>query len=169
VAHTSCGRSTAGCRFFESLADRFGADGPDQPQDDHLVGQQLQGPVTAALGRVAAGQADEHLLEVSLDLDLVGSARLGFAVEGRGQSLGDEALADPGNGPGSHPQRGDDGVIALPGAEGVVGQQEDAGVGQLAGRRLARRHPALQFGSLVALQRHPVLVHRRTPLLDPRA
>src|SRR5262249_36044529 len=73
AAHTSSGQSTAGCRFFESLANRFGADSVDQAQDDHLVGQQLQGPVAAALGRVAAGEPDELLLDIPLDLDLAGS------------------------------------------------------------------------------------------------
>jgi hypothetical protein len=42
VGCTRYRRSTAGWRFFESLANRFGADGIGQPREDHLVGQQLQ-------------------------------------------------------------------------------------------------------------------------------
>jgi hypothetical protein len=40
-------RSRAGCRFFQRLTHRFGADRIDQTQDDHFVGEQLQGPVTS--------------------------------------------------------------------------------------------------------------------------
>jgi hypothetical protein len=151
------------------LANRFGADGIDQAEDDHLVAKQLQGPVAAAKRRVAASHADEFLLDVALDLDLVGPGRLAVAVDGSSKALGDETLANPGDGPLADAQGGADVVVRPPWAEGVVGQQEDAGVGQLAGRRLAGGHQALQVRSLVRLQRHPILVHRCTSLLDPRA
>jgi hypothetical protein len=151
------------------LANRFGADGGGQPQDDHLVAEQLQGPLAAALGGVAASQLDEPLLDVPLDLDLARSGRLGLAVDGSSDALGDETLADSGYGPLANAQGGGDVVIRPPRAEVVVGQQEDARVGQLARRRLAGGHQALQVRSLVRLQRHPILVHRSTSLLDPRA
>jgi hypothetical protein len=76
--------------------------------------------VAAALGRVAASQPDESLLDVALDLDLARPGRLGFAVDGGGKAQGDEVLADPGNGPGAYAQSGDDVVIRPPWAEGVV-------------------------------------------------
>jgi hypothetical protein len=46
--------------------------------------------VAPALRRIAAGQLDQPLLEVSLDL--VRSWQLGPVVEGGFESLGDEAL-----------------------------------------------------------------------------
>src|SRR5436305_1651147 len=56
--------------FFQSPSHGPGADGIGQAQHHHLVGQQLQGPVAATLGRVAASQLDPFLLDVALDLDL---------------------------------------------------------------------------------------------------
>ena len=65
------GRSKAGCRFFQRLTHRFGADRVDEAKDQHLVSQQFQRPMALATGQVRAGQLDQFLLDVPSDLDLV--------------------------------------------------------------------------------------------------
>src|SRR5262249_58807039 len=95
---TKSRRSRAECRFFESLANRFEADRIDQPKDDHLVGQQSQGPVAASLGRIATGQLDQLLLDIALHLDLVGTERLGSGVDGLLEPLREEAFANAADG-----------------------------------------------------------------------
>ena len=130
------GRSRAGCRFFQRLPHRLEADRIDQTEHDHLVGQQLQGPMAPAPGRVGAGQFDQLLFDVPPDLDLVRPGRLGAVIEGRLESLGDEPLPDAGDGPRAGAQGSDDLFIGAFPALRVVGQQEDAGMGQLAAAAL---------------------------------
>jgi hypothetical protein len=120
--------------FFQRLADGLGADRLDAAQRDQFVGEQLQGPLATALGWVGTSQADQLLLDVALDLDLVGPWRLGLVVQSSSEALGDEPLADAGDGPWADAQGGDDLVVGALQAGRGVGQQEDAGVGQLASR-----------------------------------
>ena len=68
------------------------------------------------------------MLEVPLDLDLVGPGRLGAAIEGRRDALGDEPLANAGDGPGAGPQGVDDLLIGSFIPISGIGEEEDAGV-----------------------------------------
>ncbi len=152
-----------GCRFFQRLAHRLDTHALDQAQDDQFVGQQLQSPMAAALGRITAGQLDEALFDIPLDLDLIGPRRLPPAQQGEVHSLGDQLLADTGDGPQAGAQRSDDLFIGVFLAVAVIGQQQDAGVGQFAGRRLAAGDHLLQVLAFLVRQSHPVLVHRSRP------
>src|SRR5262249_821451 len=80
--------STQVCQpsFFQRLAPRLDAHAIDQAEHDQFVSQQLQGPVAAALGRVATGQFDQPLCDIALDLDLGGARRLPPAQQGEVQA-----------------------------------------------------------------------------------
>ena len=121
--------------------------------------------MAAALGRITAGQFDQTLLDISLDLDLVGTQRLPLAQQGEVHSLGDQLPTDTGDGPRADVQGRDDLLVGVLPAEGVVGQQEDAGMGQLAGRCLAAGYHLGQIRPFFLSQVHPILVHRRCPVL----
>ena len=75
--------SRAECRFFQRLAHRLGTDRIDQAQDNHLVGEQPQGPVAPATGRIGTRQFDQLLFNVPFNFDLVGSGRPWLGVKGR--------------------------------------------------------------------------------------
>ena len=83
--------------------------------------------MAAALGWITASQLDQLLLDVPLDLDPVRPGWLGPGAEGRLDTLGDEPLADTGDGPGAGAQGGDDLVVGVLPAGRGVGPQEDAG------------------------------------------
>ena len=155
----------AGCRFFQRLAYRLDADPVHQAEDDQLVGQQVQGPAAAPPGRIAAGQLDQLSLDIPSDLDLARPGRLRPGVERPFEPLGDQALADPTDGADADPQSGDDLVIRalLPGRG--VRQQEDPGVGEPPGRRLAGRDQVLQFGPFLRRQGNAILLHGGAPSL----
>ena len=121
--------------------------------------------MAAPLGGITAGQLDQPLLDVPLDLDLVRARGLRAAQEGDVDPLGDQLLADAGDGPRAGAQGGNDLVIGAFVAEGVVGQEEDAGVGQFAGGGLAAGDELFQVGTLLSGQRNPVLVHVARPAL----
>jgi hypothetical protein len=158
-------RPTAGCRFFQRLPHRLGADLVDQAEHDQLVGEQLQGPVAAALGGLTASQFDQPLLDVPLDLDLVGPRGLRSAQQGHVDPCGDQFVAHAGDGSQAGAQGSDDLVVGPFVAEGVVGQQKDAGMGQLARRGLAAGNQLFQVGPLRGGQRNSVLVHVAHPAL----
>ena len=82
------------------------------------------------------------------------------------QPLGDQLPADPGDGPRARAQGGDDPLVGALVAEGVVGQEEDAGVGELARRRLAAGNHLLQVRPLLRRQGHAILVHGSRPVLE---
>jgi hypothetical protein len=121
--------------------------------------------VAAALGRITAGQFDQPLLDLPLDLDLVGPRWLSSAQQGEVQPLGDQLLADTGDGPQAGAQSRDDLLVGVFLPAGVVGQQEDAGVDQLAGRRLTAGNHLFQRRPFVLRQGHPIFVHGRGPVL----
>jgi hypothetical protein len=93
--------------------------------------------VAAALGGIIASQFDQPLLDVPLDLDLVGPRGLRSSQEGHVDPLGDQLVAHAGDGSQARAQGSDDLIVGTFGAEGVVGQEKDAGMGQFAGRSLA--------------------------------
>jgi hypothetical protein len=121
--------------------------------------------VAAPLRGVSACQLDQPLLDIPLDLDLVRARGLRPAKEGDVQALGDQLLADAGDGPQAGPQGGDDLLIGAFVPAGIVGQKEDAGVGQFAGRGLAAGHQLFQVCPFLSRQSHPVLVHVGRPVL----
>ena len=90
------------------------------------------------------------------------------AQQGEFHSLGDQLLADTGDGPQAGTQRRDDLLIGVFLAVAIIGQQQDAGVGQFAGRGLAAGHQLLQFRPLLRRQRDSILVHRGRPVLEVR-
>jgi hypothetical protein len=116
----------------------------DVAQHHQFISEQFQGPAAAALGWVAASQSHQLLLDVPLDLDLVRPGRLCLAIHGGRQTLGDELLAHPGDGARANAKSSDDGVVAVARSIGDIRQQQDAGVGQFAGRRLPRRYHSHQ-------------------------
>jgi hypothetical protein len=152
--------------FFQRQPDRLDADPIDKAQDDQLVGQQLQGPMAAPLGGLAAGQLDQPLLEVPFDLDLVRPRGLPSATQGRVEALGDQLSADARDGPQTGPQSGDDLLVGALLAARIVGEQQDSGVGRFAGRRLAAGDQPLQLRSLLRRQSDPILVYRGHPVLE---
>lgn len=96
-------------------------------------------------GRGAAGQRDEVGLLGTVKLAHVCPAR-GLAIQGRLQPTLDKALADAADRRLAHLDRSGDGLVHPGGAtRTLVGFQEDPGVGQLAGRRGARREERLEL------------------------
>ena len=133
MGRTRSGRSTAGCRFFESLPHGLGTDGLDQAQYDQFVSQQLHGPVAPALGWVAASQLDQFLLQVSLDFDLVRTRWLRPGANGCLEPLGDKALSDTSDGARTRAESVNKVVVRAFPTGSSVGQQENARMGQFAG------------------------------------
>ena len=124
-------QSRAECRFFQRLTHRFGADRVDQAQDDHLVSEQLQGPVTSPTGWVSAGQLDQLLLRVSLDLDFVWACRLRSVIDRCLQSFDDESFSDPSDGVQTRTQSGDDFIVGVTCPMHAIRQQQNSGMSQL--------------------------------------
>jgi hypothetical protein len=122
--------------------------------------------VAAALGRIAAGQRDQALLDISLDLDLVRARRLPPAQQGKVHPRRDQLPADPRHGPQARAQSRDDLLIGVFLPAGIVGQQEDAGMGQFAGRRLAAGNHLVQIAPLLRGQGYSILVHGSPPILE---
>ena len=129
-------RSRAGCRFFQRLTHRFGADRIDQAQYDHLVSEQLQGPVTSPTGWVGAGQLHQLLLHVSFDLELLWTCRLRSVVDRCLQSFDDKSFPDPSDGFQAGTQSGDDFIVGVSFPAHTIRQQQNAGMGQLTTGRL---------------------------------
>jgi hypothetical protein len=159
-------QSRAGCRFFQRLPHRFGADRLDQTQDDHLVSQQLQCPVAPPTRRVGASQFDELLLNVSFDLDLVRTRWPRLGIKGRFNPLGHKPLTDAGNGPRACTQGCDDVLVARVVAMHGIRQKQDASVSQLATCGLPDGDQSLQRNPLLDIQCHSVLFHHSAPSLE---
>jgi hypothetical protein len=121
--------------------------------------------VAAALGRITAGQLDQLLLDIPLDLDLVGAWRLPPAQQGEIHPRGDQLVADTGDRPQADAQSRDNLLIGVFLPDGIVGQQEDAGMGQFAGRRLPAGDHLFQLRPFFLRQGHPIFVHRSCPVL----
>lgn len=147
--------------FFQRPAHRLTRDAPDASEGDQPIGQELQGPAATASGRIAAGQLDQLLLDRFRDLHLLRSRGLGPVVEGRSQALGHESLADPGDGRGADTQGLDDVLVGTSRpVRSLIGQEQDARVGELAGGGLADGDHVFQPLSLLNRQGHFVFLHR---------
>ena len=117
-------------------------------QLDQPVGQQPQRPALAALGRGAARQRDQVGLLLAVEL----AAVLAFgclAVHGGLQPFGGVLLAHPGHRGVVDLQRGGDRPVgpARPGLA-LVGLEQDAGVGQGAGRGAPLADQSAEPGAL---------------------
>jgi hypothetical protein len=93
--------------------------------------------VGAPFGWVTARQADQLLLNIALDFDLVGTRRLGLRVQGGQESFGDESLANASDCSYTERKLRGNLVIGRGHSVRVIGEQEDAGVGDLPGSDLA--------------------------------
>jgi hypothetical protein len=156
-------RPRAGCRFFQRLPHRLGADRLYQTQDDNLVRQQLQRPVAPPTGRVGACQLHEFLLDVPFDLDLVRPRWLRSVVDRRIDPFRDESLPDAGNRVHADIQGGDDLIIAMPPSPCGIGQQEDPCMGQPSTRRLPGGNQLFQGSAFVRFQADTELLHHDAP------
>ena len=121
--------------FFECPAHRLVRDPVDVAQLHELARQQAQRPAGAALGGRGAGEGEQAGLR-----RVVEAGRLepdGMLVLHRAlQALLAEAAADPVAGLGAQPELGGGLRVPLP----LVGLEPRVGVGDFAGRGLARAH-----------------------------
>ena len=159
-------RSRAGCRFFQRLTHRFGADRIDQTQDDHFVSEQLQRPVTSPTGRVGAGQLDQFLFHVSFNLDPVRTCRLWPAIDRRLQSFDDKSSPDASNSLQAGTQSCDDLIVGVSFSRHAVRQQQNTGVGQLTTGRFPSGHQLFHGRTFLRNQRDTILFHQSAPSLD---
>jgi hypothetical protein len=88
--------------------------------------------MAASLGRIAAGQLDEPLLDVALDLDLTRPGGLGLGVQSGRQPLGDETAAHPFDGSPAGVQCRDDVLIGAAQPWRLIGQQKNTRMAKLA-------------------------------------
>jgi hypothetical protein len=86
---------------------------------------------------LTTSQADQRLFDVPLDLDFVRPLRLRSGVEGGGESLGNQPLADAPDRAEADAQGGDDLLVGMFRSPSGIRQQENAGMGELAGCTLA--------------------------------
>ena len=122
--------------------------------------------MAAALRGIAAGQRDQTLFDISLDLDLVRTRRLPSAQQGNIHARRDQLLANPRHRPQAGAQGRDDLLIGVFLPEGIVGQQEDARMGQFAGCGLAAGNELFQIAPLLWCQRYSILAHGSPPILE---
>lgn len=121
--------------------------------------------MAATLRGITAGQFEQTLLDIPLDLDLVGARWLSSAQQGEVHPLGNQLLADTGNRPQAGAQGSDDLLIGVFLSAGIVGQQENAGMSQFAGRRLPSGNHLFQLGPFFLRQSHSIFVHSGYPVL----
>jgi hypothetical protein len=141
---------------LQHLADGFGRDGRDHLQFDQLAGQQAQGPARATRGRIAAGQGEKLRLGAAVQPGRP-HPRGAAVLQGALQALLDEEKTDPPGGAEMEVQCLGDGLIA----QALVGLEQDAGVGQLAGRRATGADQAAQLVTLLVGEVHRMLAHAR--------
>jgi hypothetical protein len=106
--------------------------------------------VATAIGRIAASQLDQPLLDVSLDLDLVRPWRLGPMVECRRQPFGNQSPPHPLDGSDANAQGSNDVLVGAASAEGRIGEEKNAGVGQAACCGLPGGNCLLQLGAFLS-------------------
>jgi hypothetical protein len=122
--------------------------------------------VAPTLRGIATGQFDQLLFDRPLDLDLVRPGRLGPVVQSGLEPFGDKAFPHTLDRPQAGAQRGDDLGICTSIALFLVSQEQNAGMGQRAGRSLPHRNHLLQGIPFFHGERDPILVHRGTPPLE---
>jgi hypothetical protein len=120
--------------------------------------------VAAPLGRVGAGQSDQALFQVPLDLHLVGPRWLGPSVDCCKEAFRDKAPADPHNGARSDAQGSDDVIVGVLRSRRGVGQEEDTGMDQFASGCLTQGNQPLQLSPFFRGHGHAKLIHGGTPV-----
>jgi len=145
---------------LERLADRLPADRAHHVQPHQPIGQQRERPPLAAVGGGRAGEGDEPGLGPPVELSLPARSGLRLAGQGGVQPVLDEPLADPPDGIRADLDRVGDPVVGPPRpAVGLVGLEQDAGMGQLLGGRLAGGDQGGPVVPLVGGQSDAVLLH----------
>jgi hypothetical protein len=122
--------------------------------------------VAAPARRIAAGQCEQLLFDVSLDLDLVWSGRLRPVLKGGFQTFRDESLPQALNRARAGAQGRDDLGLRIRLAEPRIRQQQNASMGQLPGRCFAYGNQLFQRKPFLHPESNPILVHRGTPFLE---
>jgi hypothetical protein len=122
--------------------------------------------VAAPARRLAAGQFEQPLFDVSLDLDLVWSGRLRPVVQGGFQTFRDESLPQALNGARAGAQGRDDLGVRIRLAAPLIRQKQNARMGQLPGRGFAYGNQLFQLKPFLHRERNPILVHCGTPFLE---
>ena len=122
--------------------------------------------MAAPARRIAAGQSEQPLFDVSLDLDLVWSGRLRPVVKGGFQTFRDESLPQALNGSRASAQGRDDLGVRIRLAAPLIRQKQNACMGQLPGRCFAYGNQLFQLKPFLHRESNPILVHRGTPFLE---
>jgi hypothetical protein len=122
--------------------------------------------VAAPARRIAAGQFEQLLFDVALNLDLVRSGRLRPVVQGGFQTFRDEALPQACNGARAGPQGRDDFGVRIRLAASLIRQKQNARMGQLPGCCFAYGNHLFQLKPFLHRERNLILVHRGTPCLE---
>jgi hypothetical protein len=122
--------------------------------------------VAAPARRIAAGQFEQLLFDVSLNLDLVRSGRLWPVVKGGFETFRDESLPQALNRSWAGAQGRDDLSRRIRLAEPLIRQKQNARMGQLPGRCFTHGHQLFQLKPFLHRESNPILVHRGTPFLE---
>ena len=121
--------------------------------------------MAAPLRGITASQADQPLFDISLDLDLGWTGRLGSWVQGGRKAFGDEALPHPFDGPQADTQGIPNARVGKLLVVGV-GEEQDTGMGQPARRSFARRQQEFQGSPFFCCQGDAVLFQGETPAFE---
>jgi hypothetical protein len=119
--------------------------------------------------RIAARQFDQLLFNVSLDLDLVRSRRLGPVVKGCFQAFCDESLPQALNRSQARAQSRDDLNVRTLVAVPLVCQEQNATMGQPPGSCFANSNHLFQSSPFLQSEKDPILVHRGIPFLEAQS
>jgi hypothetical protein len=111
---------------------------------------------------------DQLLFDITLDLDLARALRLRPGIQGRREACGDQTPADTADSADADAE-GRDNLIVGACSRGSIRQQEDASVGEFAGRALSDGNQVFQVVSFLRSQHDSILVHRRLRNLGKRA
>jgi len=122
--------------------------------------------VAAPARRIAAGQFEQPLFDVALNLDLVRSGRLRPVGKGGFQTFHNESLPQAFNGARAGAQGRDDLGVRIRLAASLIRQKQNARMGQLPGRCFAYGHHLFQCKPFLHCESNPILVHRGTPSLE---
>ena len=122
--------------------------------------------MTATTGRIGAGQFDQLLFDVPLDLDLVRPRRLRPVIDGRFDSFGDEPLSDTSDGSRADTDGRHDVLVGGVSTGCRIRQQEDAGMCQFPACGFPFGDQLLQRGAFLRFECNTVLVHHGAPSLE---
>jgi hypothetical protein len=122
--------------------------------------------VAAPARRIAAGQCEQLLFDVALDLDLVWSRRLRPVVQGGFQTCRHASLPQALNRSRAGPQGRDNLSLRIRLSKLLIRQKQNASMGQLPGCCFAYGNQLFQLKPFLHRERNPILVHGGTPCLE---